>query len=1173
MGDLEQNTVTCGACGGHNFADARLCTKCGSSLAARCPVCAADIRDAARFCSACGHALVAKAGASGQLPKLLSGERKQVTILFADFSGFTAFSARLDPEDLRDKMNSMWANLDAIIVAHGGKPEKHTGDGIMAVFGGRRSREEDPAEAVRAALAMQTGLSDKKSDRSQTVLQMRIGIHTGMVVVNPEDHSGEFLVGDSVNLASRLEQNAPVGGVLISRETYRHVFGFFDAQAMPLLKVKGKSEPVETYLILRAKSRGLASQMRGILGVETEMIGRQQELKRLHDEFKLVMDNRVPQITTVVGEAGIGKSRLFFEFHKTTELFPQYFRIFCGRGTTETTGLPFTPIRDLFSTRFEIQESDPTALAREKFERGLTGLLGKDANADAGTREKLIEDIHFVGQLLGLDFSASPHLSNILDDTEQIRQRAFSGFSRLLAAIIQSPATEHEPKNSAALIVLEDLQWCDDGSLELIDHLIRNCPGVPLMILCSARPAFFERHPGWGDGLPNVTRLNLDSLSVSESQALVETILRKSREIPPALRELVIDAAEGNPFYIEEMIKMLMDQKIILPQADEWQIELGQLVNARIPSTLTGVLQARLDGLSPAERWVLQRASVVGRTFWDGAVEQMGLAGGPDQVAGPPFEGVISHDDIVNALKDLRRKELIFRRESSAFAGSEEFAFKHELLRNVTYESLLKKSRRQHHARFAEWLKDQCGDRILEFAPLIATHFEQASRPDEAAEWYGRAGEHARIGYAPATAIVHFKKALQLLPAAGPGERAHLKQQLEWQQGLVETLGAQARSAEALEACNVVRSLAQQLTDPVAEARAWNDMAFLHERRGDNRASIQCAEQAEGLALKAADPGRAERIRALHFKGWAFYRMGGAPTVLALGDQTLKLCTEQGDRHGAATSFKLLGVAHLQLGHYLEADRFFNQGLDLFQELGVPRQAAAMWNNRGETARASGDYKAAAGLYEKALAIARQIGSRESEFVYLANLSGVRLELKQCERAESDLRQIISQTSDPNSCSLSEVYTFLSEACLEQDKFIEAIRMAKKAIKLAQESESPLYLGGAWRAIGRIRAGLSKPGCQIAGDPAFSDTANIDPARCFAESFRVFGLINAEGEQARTLRAWAEHEFQQGHVELGRKKLQAARKTFLHLGAMLEVATTETLLRQHGGDNETLVVN
>jgi len=1101
---------------------------------------------------------------------LPAGERKQVTILFGDFSGFTALSARLDPEDLRDSMNSIWASLDAIIVAHGGVPEKHSGDSIMAVFGSGRSREEDPAEAVRAALAMQAWLNRRGSEDSQLALQMRIGIHTGLAVVGPADHTGEFLAtGDSVNLASRLERNAPVGGVLISRDTYRHVFGVFDAQPMPLITVKGKSELVETYLILRAKSRGLVSQMRGIQGVETEMIGRQQELQRLQDDFEIVLQNRVPQITTVVGEAGVGKSRLFFEFHKKAELFPQYFRLLCGRATPEMASLPFALFRDLFSARFEIQESDSAALARDKFERGLAGLLGMSAQAPPGTAKELMKDIHFIGQLLGLDFSASPHLRDNLHDAEQIRQRAFDGFCHLLDTISRCPATEHEPPYSAVLLVLEDLHWCDDGSLELIEHLMAYCRGVPLMILCSVRPVFFERHPDWCGRAPNVARLNLESLSVSESNALVETILRKAREIPPALRELVTEGAEGNPFYIEELIKMLMDQNVILPQADEWKIELGRLVNARIPSTLTGVLQARLDGLSPAERWVLQRASVIGRVFWDSAVEQMGLAGDQNQIAISILEGAISQNDIVNALKDLRRKELVFRRESSAFADSAEYAFKHELLRNVAYESLLKKSRRQHHAQFAEWLKDHCGDRIREFAPLIATHLEQASRFAEAAEWHGRAGQQARFGYAPATAIVHFKKAVQLLPKDGVPDRAFLKQQLEWQEGLAESLGAQARSSEALETCLVVRSLAQQLCDPVAEAHIWNEMAFLHERRGENRDSVQCAEQAETLALQASASGCAERIRALLIKGWAFYRLGDVSAVLDLGARALQLCTEQGDCRGTATCFKLLGVAHLQQGHYLEADAFFQQGLSLFLELGDQRNTGAMWSNRGESARASGDYESALVLYEKALTIARHIGHRESELIYLANLSGTRLGLQQFEQAETDLRQVINQTSAPNSCGLSEVCTLLSEACLGQGKLAEAIKSAQKAISLAQESESPLYLGAAWRALGRIGAWVYKSRSQPALAAAWPDLTTNDPVHCFAESLRVFRLINATGEQARTLRAWAEHEYQQGNVDPARKKLQEARDTFLHLGAIHEVAITEALLRIHSGNNQT----
>ncbi len=776
-------------------------------------------------------------------PGLLAGERKQVTILFADFSGFTSFAARLDPEDLRDKMNSIWTKLDSIVIAHGGMPEKHRGDAIMAVFGGRRSREEDPAEAVRAALAMQAWLKSTKPGKELVGLQMRIGIHTGLVVVGPEDHTGEFLVGDSVNLASRLEQNAPVGGILISRETYRHVFGIFDVQAMPLLTVKGKSEAFETYLVLRAKSRGLALQIRSILGVETEMIGRQTELAQLQEKFKLAMYERVSQFTMVVGEAGIGKSRLFFEFHKKTELLPQYFRLFCGRATTEITSLPFTLIRDLFSARFQIQESDPATVAREKFENGLAGLLSSGVGTGRGMREELTPDIHFVGQLLGLEFSTSPYLRDILDDAEQIRQRAFSGLSRLLTAISQCPATENEPKYSAVLLVLEDLQWCDEGSLELIRYLVQNCRDVPLMVLCSARPAFFERHRDWQDDFPNIHRLDLDSLSAAESDALVKNILRKALEIPVALRELVTDVAEGNPFYIEEMIKMLMDQKIILPHAEHWSIEAGQLVNARIPSTLTGVLQARLDGLSPAERWVIQSASVVGRTFWDSAVEQMGLVGDQKQNPIPAFESAISKNDILNALTDLRRKELVFRRESSVFAGTDEYTFKHELLRNVAYESLLKKTRRRHHARFAQWLKDRSGDRIMEFAPLIATHFEQAGQLAEAAGWYGRAGQQARIGYAPATAIDHFKKALQLLPPDSAPEKTLLRQQLEWQEGLVETLGAHTAPPKPL--------------PPVMLPASWrNDSPILWPKRASGMKWLFCMNGLETIVLPSNAPDR-----------------------------------------------------------------------------------------------------------------------------------------------------------------------------------------------------------------------------------------------------------------------------------------------------------------------------
>jgi predicted ATPase/class 3 adenylate cyclase len=1146
--------MICGSCGLNNSSHAISCANCGTALNPHCPACAAAFQPGARFCSNCGHSLAAHPDRAGNLKpepaKTLAGERRQVSILFADFCGFTSFSEQLDPEDVRETMNSIWTNLDAIITHHGGFPEKHSGDAVMAVFGGWHSREEDPAEAVRAALAMQAWLKSRESAHGPA-LRMRIGIHTGIVVVGPADHSGEFLTGDAVNLASRLEHNAPVGGVLVSRETYSQVYGLFDAQPQPPLAVKGKSTPMETFVILRAKPRGLAMQMRGIEGVETGMIGRGRELKQLQRIFEQVILDRSAQLVMVVGDGGIGKSRLLREFQKWTDLLPDYFRLFCGRATLETATLPFSLIGDLFTARFEIQESDPVTVARNKFEQGMAGLWGVAAENLPALNHETLADIHLIGHLIGLDFSASPHLREIIGDADQIRQRAFHAFIRLFTGISQCPAREGFPAISAIRLVVEDLHWADEGSLDLLEHLARDCRGVPLMIASSARTEFFERHPNWCQGLPHVTVLNLEPLSLSESDAMLRTILNQVPEIPAALGELVLGGAEGNPFYIEEMIKMLMDQQVIVAQAEAWEIVPGRLLNTRVPSTLTGVLQARLDSLLPAERGVIQRASVVGRVFWDTAVAHM--SGPAGQSSATNFERPLGEKEIASVLESLRRKGLLFRREPSAFAGAAEYSFKHELLRSVAYESLLKKTRRQHHARIAEWFTTGSAGRVHDFAGLVAAHFEHAVMPAEAARWHGRAGQQARLGYAPAIATRHFKKALQLLPAGDVPEAGLQRHQLEWHEGLAETLGAQARFSDALESCAAMLQLAQLLADTAAEARAWNGMAFLHERRGDNRASIQCAERAEALASSASDDGRAEKIRALHFKGWAFYRLGNAPEVLALGHQTLKLCTDYGNRRGVATSFKLLGVAHLQLGHFADADNFFRQGRELSEKLGDLRTSAAMWSNLGESARARGDFQTAVELYGQALALARQIGHRESELIYLSNLSGARLGLGQFAQAETDLRGIITQTLTPNTCTLAETYTFLSEACLGQKNFPEAIAAARKALDLARQSESSLDLGGAWRALGR--AGAASPKSPVPAADA--------PAHCFAESLRIFRQMNAQGEQARTLHHWGAFELSQAQSDRGLSMLHEAQKIFLEHGALFEAGITANLLAQH----------
>jgi tetratricopeptide (TPR) repeat protein len=590
-----------------------------------------------------------------------------------------------------------------------------------------------------------------------------------------------------------------------------------------------------------------------------------------------------------------------------------------------------------------------------------------------------------------------------------------------------------------------------------------------------------------------------------------------------------------------------------------------------VPPTLKGVLQARLDRLTPSERAVLQRASVVGRIFWEEIVEHLSRVEprpGYNTRAAADRHG----SEICEILASLRQKELILRRESSAFGDATEYSFKHELLRNVAYESLLKRARRTYHGRVANWLIERSGERVNEFAGLVAGHFEQAEEKAQAAEWYGRAGQQARNSYAPVTAIESFRKALALLPdeeehSSASGPTSARARRLEWQEGLGEVLGTQAHFVEALDVFLHLRLMAEQAGDTLAQARALNGMAYMQERLAKNRASIECAAQAEALARTTGEHGRTELVRALLLKGWAFYRLADAAAVLALAEQTSRLCGEFADRRGLATSFKLHGVAHLQLGEFREADDFFARGLALYQELGDKRNTAAMFSNLGESARARGDYSASAKLYEQALALARQIGNRDSETIYLSNLCGARLGLSQFKEAEEDIRQAIAMAPAANSCNLADTYTLLSEACLGQQKHQDALTAALKSLALARESENDLFLGGAWRTLGLVAATIETglaPGLQSTKVPAPTGVGlePLNAEACFSESLRIFQKINAQGEQARTLRAWGEFQWQKKLPEQAGKKLAEAREMFLLLGAASETARTEGLIAE-----------
>lgn len=1058
-------------------------------------------------------------------------QRKQVTVLFADVSGFTAMSETMDPEEVRDTMNAVWARLDAVIIAHGGTIDKHMGDAVMAIFGAPAACEDDPERAIQTALAMQReiGRWRLEAGESRPPISIRVGVHTGPVLLGAVGATAEYTaMGDTVNLARRLQEAAPVGSVLISHDTYRHVHGLFNVRPMEPVTVKGKVEPVPIYVVLRSRPRAFHLASWGVEGIKTRMVGRETELAQLQEALHTVMEKGEAQAITVVGEAGVGKSRLLYEFDNWASLLQETALHFKGRAGEKMSNLPYFLIRDLFSFRLEIQDNDPAIVAREKLERGITEFMGADG----------VEKAHFIGHLIGFDFSASPYLRGILGDARQIRDRAFHYIIQFFTAVAQRGPTA---------VFLEDIHLANEGSLDLIDHLARECRQVPLLIICLARPSLFERRPSWGERQAAHIRLDLPPLSEEDSRQLVSEILRKVDQIPLDLRDLIVSRAEGNPFYIEEFIKILIEDGVIVTGPEQWWIRLERLTEMRVPSTMVGVLQARLDRLRPREREVLQRASVVGQVFWDGAVVRI-----CESVGGHADQG-----EIHATLQALCRRELVFRRDESVFAGEREYVFKHAILHGVTYESVLKRLRRAYHAQVAAWLLEQSGERVGEYAGLIGEHHERAGKMAQAAGWYGQAGKQARNTYASEAAIDYYQRALSLLlpdetsgvSQAETTSEAYAAQQVSLYEGLGEMLLWQARYTEAAEACTAMRVAAEASGDAVAQARAWNRLSQTQDAQGDYPAALKSAGEAEVISRNAQGTGIAAQVelaRALFRKGWSSYRLGDTEAALELGRRALTLSTELDARREIADSLNLLGGVHSVLGHYGDAAHYNARAVALYQELGDRERIGAMLNHLGEHARLRGDYRAAAALYQEALRTAYETGNRNAEMVFLSNLGGARVGKGEYRVAEYELRRIIRWAEIAGQGGwLSGTYCFLAEACLGQHKMEEALVVARRALALGREVGAPLLIGGAWRALGMVLARAARP---IAiGEKTY------DAAACFAESVQIFTEMGIEGERARTLRVWARYEMGHGYLARGKAMWQEARDLFVRLGMELEV--------------------
>jgi class 3 adenylate cyclase/tetratricopeptide (TPR) repeat protein len=949
---------------------------------------------------------------------------KQVSILFLDVVGSTSLSQHLDPEDTSAVMDGALRRGTAIVQAHGGRVVQYAGDSILAAFGAAGAAEDDAERAVRCGLS----LLELGRELSAEVLaahgyegcNVRVGIHTGGVLLG----GGGGGVGDesamrglAVNVAARMEQTAPAGALRISRDTYQQVRGLFDVALQPPLAVKGVDEPLVSFLVLKAKARSFRHATRGIEGVATRMVGRDAEFKALQDVFKRLYTERRWMAVTVVADAGIGKSRLLDEFQAWTEAQAEQPHLFRGRATPQTQGQPFGLLRDIVAWWLALSDDDTMDRAKAKVEQGVMPLFAEAFEFAQG-------HAHLLGHLIGLDWKDSPHLRDILDDPRQIRNRARHAAAQVFRRI---SARDGAP----VVLQLEDLHWADDESLDFLTYLAEVSADAPLLVLAFTRPTLFERR---GDGLGKAgypVRIDLQPLDNDTSGALVDELLKQLPEVPTALRELITGGAEGNPFYMEELVRMLIDQGAIDVSGERWQLQADRLQATRVPTTLTGVLQARLDGLPAQERLTLQEASVIGQIFWDRALLAL-------------------DDQTETALVQLVRRELALPRQEAAFDGLREYAFKHALLHQVTYDTLLKRQRRLLHGRLADWLaahSQSNGARASDFLGLTAQHYQEAGEDANAAEFHARAAEHALDRLAHGTVLSHVQQAFALLDRTGDSPSQSL---LRWRllRAREVTLGMQGHGQQQEMDIDALECLAQALGDDVRRAYA------VYRRTG--------------VALSRSRFAEAEQ---------------GARQVVALADAALARADGSAGSDGTTTALHLrrlsglrqVGVALMNQGRLDEAQPLLEQTLSAARDRQMLKLQALCLNSLSVLVERRGDTVGNLALGRDCLNAFRRAGDRRFEAIGLGNVGAALLNLGHLSAARRDLEdalKLISQTGERGKecgplCALSELVLLQGQAAQALALAGQARGLAVDVLEPDWEVVASVYQGHAEAALGQ----------------------------------------------------------------------------------------------------------
>ncbi|MCH7737674.1 MAG: AAA family ATPase [Chloroflexi bacterium] len=1137
--------MDCRNCQFENPAGARFCMSCGSPLANACPECGTELPSEARFCLSCGHQL-AQSGSTGTAaapdtsaetsranleryipPELLNkleaartggkteGERRIVTMLFCDVSGSTAAAEKLDPEEWAQIMNGAFENLIAPVYRYEGTLARLMGDAILAFFGAPIGHEDDPQRAVRAGLEIVRDIApyrEKVKAQWGIDIEVRVGINTGLVVVGEvgSDLRVEYTaLGDAINLAARMEQTAQPGTVQVSSDTHRLVEPIFEFEDLGLSEVKGKSEPVRTYRALGVKA--VPGSLRGIEGLQAPLIGRDEEFAKLREVLAGLCEGR-GGIISLIGEAGIGKSRLIEELHtEWVKIAGEEAPWIVSHGVSYDTTRPYGLFMQRMLQIFEIGDNDSREIVREKVAIAPVGFPPQVHKPVVRTLEALLA---FGTESQGQQLKGEA-LQRELYDACHSMWREFASLA-------------------PTVLVLDDLHWADPASVEMMIDLFPLVDDVPLLIFCSFRPE--RQSPAWRlkqaaetDYPHRYTEIALSALSNEDAESLFENLL-DIPDAPPQLRQMILAKTEGNPLFVEEFTRTLFDSGAVTREETglQWNPE-AKVEDIALPENLQALLTSRIDRLADGARRTLQLSSVIGRSFNHRVLERIS---DPTTV-------------LDREISTLQRSELI---EEESRLPELEYRFRHDLTRDAAYNSILIRARKEFHLRVGDTVEELFSDRLEEQAHLLAYHFYEAGADERALRYSLMAGESASRLHAHQEANSHYAKAIDLLDRVesdsqqrtatyiAQGRTLELTGDYEDALACYKKLGEMGTSQgdRAMELAAVVAqatvmalpmltsdpdlcreisnkglSLARELHDHHAESKVlWNLMLVEFYEGKDREAAVDYGEQSlaiarehgleEQLALTLNDLAKAYFTVDKGDQAWAaisesddiLRKLGNLPMLvdslitsagghfflgslleaMASAEECTEVSMSIGNVRVQAISLYVLGATYMELGEIGKAMAALEESIPILEKMGwhpplTPQVRLALFCGM------AGDIEGALSMANDALE-----GGNTRQFALAAKAQAY-LSAGDYDRAQESMTEACKEfengVSDPTA-GYSVFQIIEGDVALANGSFGYALELADRTIGVLEEIGQRVALPDMLRFRGEALVGLGR---------------------------------------------------------------------------------------------------